>query len=142
MALLHRLFEKTQCYVPFVCTYVLSQNCVYWVYITHIIEYNVSAHLRHTFIASHNQKLGYFWNLGHFKAKIVYFEYPPPLIFFGISCIHRHVYIITYTRPQYPYSETKYVHTCGTHFILQLQGACVSFGCTYFVSLYISERLI
>ncbi len=71
------LFEKTPKYIKkFVCTYFLSQKCVYWVYITNIIEYNVSTHLRHTFIASHNQKMGYFWKLCLFRAKIVNFEYP------------------------------------------------------------------
>ena len=59
-AFLHSLFEKEPISVPFVCTYFLSHKCVYWVCITHIIQYNVSAHLKHTFMASHNQKLRYF----------------------------------------------------------------------------------
>ena len=102
--------------MPFVCTYFLSQKCVYWVYITHIIEYNVSAHLRHTFIASHNQKMGYFWNLGHFKAKIVHFEYPPPN-FFGIWYVHMPFIYVNYLYLAHSemISETKYVHPCGTH---------------------------
>ncbi len=102
--------------VPFVCTYFLSQNCVYWVYITHIIEYNVSAHLRHTFIASHNQKMGYFWKLGLFKAKIVNFEYPP-LNFFGIWYVHMPFIYVNYLYLAHSemISETKYVHPCGTH---------------------------
>ena len=49
-------------------------------------------------------------------------------------------------------NETKYVHPCGTHLIFkktifreknfQLWEPCVPFGCTYCVSLYISERPI
>ena len=45
-------------------------------------------------------------------------------------------------------NEIKYVHPCGTHMIfqkkicekIQLWEPCVPFGCTYFMSLYISER--
>ena len=63
-----------------VCVHILfSHNCVYGVYITHRIEYNVSAPLRHTFMASHNQKLGIFENWGFLRVKkpqIGDFEYP------------------------------------------------------------------
>ncbi len=111
--------KKHNISVPFVCTYFLSQNCVYWVYITHIIEYNVCAHLRHTFIASHNQKLGYFWKLVLFKGKKNpnrrFWIPPPPLNFFGIWYVHMPFIYVNYLYLSHSemISETKNVHTCG-----------------------------
>ena len=134
--------------VPFVCTYFLSQNCVYWVYITHIIEYNVSAHLRHSFIASHNQKMGYFWNLGLFKAKIVNFE-DPPWTFLVCDMSICPLYMLTiYIWPiqKWLVRQSMCTHVAHTlHFskknfwwnFFQLWDPCVPCGCTYFVSLYI-----
>ncbi len=133
------------------CTYFLSHKCVYWVYITHIIKYNISAHLRQTFMASHNKKFWYFWKSGLFKAKIIDFEHP--LNFFGmwyvrVPCIYVNYLYLAHSEM---ISEIKYVHPCGTHTsfsqknnfwwnFFQLWDPCVPLGCTYFVSLCIFER--
>ena len=113
--------KKHQNDVPFVCTYFLSHKCAYWVYITHNIEYNVSAHLRHTFMASHNQKMGYFWNLGLFKSQKTQNRrfWIPPLNFFDMWYVHMPFIYANYLYLAHSemISETKYVHPCGTHFI-------------------------
>ena len=110
---------KCQNSVPFVCTYFLSHKCVYWVYITHRIEYNVSAHLRHTFMESHNQKLEYFWKLVLFKGKKTQNRrfWIPPLNFFDMWYVHMPFIYVNYLYLAHSemISETKYVHPCGTH---------------------------
>ena len=104
---------------PFVCTHFLSHKCVYWVYITHRIEHNVSAHLRHTFMASHNQKMGYFRKLGLFKGQKTQNRifWIPPLNLFGMWYVHMPFIYVNYLYLAHSemISETKYVHPCGTH---------------------------
>ena len=136
----------------------MSKFCAVWVHILFVsqmcllsdpIEYNVSAHLRHNFMASHNKKMGYFWNLGLFKAKIVNFEDPPwTFLVFGMSICP--LYMLTiYIWPiqKWLVRQSMCTHVAHTlHFskkfffgekIFQLWDPCVPCGCTYFVSLYI-----
>ncbi len=139
--------------VPFVCTYFLSHKCVYWVYITHRIEYNVSAPLRHSFIASHNQKMGYFWKPGVFKGKKGRnrkFPWPPcPWTFLICNVSICPVYMLTiYIWPTQKWLVRKSMctHVAHTlHFskknflvkIFSVVGPVCAVWCTYFVSLYI-----
>ena len=72
---------------------------------------------------------------------------------FWMWCIHMSLIYVNYIYLTHSemISETKYVHSCDTHFIVptnkivygnvfQIWTPCVQFGYTYIISLYISER--
>ena len=88
-------YRKIFLYVPFGCTY--------W----------------DTFMASHNQKMRYFWKLALFKGQKTQNRKfrRPPLNFFGMWYVHMTFIYVNYLYLAHSemISETKYVHPCGTH---------------------------